>query len=54
MGKMKYKPVTHKEFKKKAFARTGVLKSYKALADEFAIIAELIKARKKSGKTWQG
>jgi len=46
-----YKPVTHKNFKKKAFAVPGVLKGYLELEEEFAMIAELIKARKIAGKT---
>jgi len=48
---MSYKPVSHEDFEKKAFAMPGVLEGYNDLAEEFAMIAELIKARKLSGKS---
>ncbi len=48
---MSYKPVSHKDFKKKAFAKPGVLEGYNELEEEFAMIAELIKARKMAGKS---
>ena len=50
---MGYKPVSHDEFEKKAFRRPGVLKAYNELEEEFALIAELIEARKKAGKSQQ-
>jgi len=46
-----YKPVSHEKFEKKAFAIPGMLEGYNELAEEFTMIAELIKARKMAGKT---
>jgi len=48
---MNYKPTTHKEFKKKAFAIPGIKQGYEALEDEFAMISVLMNARRKAGKT---
>ena len=48
---MSYKPVSHDDFEKKAFAIPGVLEGYNELEEEFAMIAELIKARKLVGKS---
>lgn len=47
----KYKPVSHEKFEQKAFAIPGMQKGYNKLAEEFAMVAELIKARKMAGKT---
>jgi hypothetical protein len=41
---MSYKPVSHEDFEKKAFAIPGVLEGYNDLEEEFAMIAELIRA----------
>jgi len=48
---MSYKPVSHENFEKKAFAIPGVLEGYNDLEEEFAMIAELIRARKLAGKS---
>lgn len=48
---MPFKPVSHEDFKKKAFKIPGVLEGYNALEEEFAMIHAMIDARKKSGKT---
>ena len=40
-----------KQFKRKAFARPGVKTAYDALADEFAYLDEVLKARLASGLT---
>jgi len=50
---MPFEPVSHEDFKKKAFKIPGVLEGYNALEEEFAMIRELIRARNKSGKTQQ-
>ena len=42
-----YKPVPFKKFKKKALENPKVKAGYEELEEEFALIAELIKARKK-------
>jgi len=46
-----YKPVSHEKFEQKAFAMPGMLEGYNELAEEFAMIVELIRARKMAGKT---
>lgn len=43
--------LTHDDFKKKALKDLGVKKAYDNLEEEFALVAELIKARKIAGKT---
>ncbi len=43
--------LTHDDFKKKALKDAGVQKAYNDLEEEFALVAELIKARKIAGKT---
>lgn len=45
--------LTHEQFKKEALADPAVKKSYDELEEEFALIAELIKARKMRNKTQQ-
>ena len=42
---------THDEFIKEAFAIPGVKEGYDALEEEFALVAELIRARKMRGKS---
>lgn len=42
---------TLKQFKRRALARAGVKKAYDALADEFAFLDEVLKARAESGLT---
>lgn len=42
---------SHEQLKKSALRRPGVKKEYDALADEFALFEEMIKARLRSGKT---
>lgn len=45
--KDKFKPVPHsKAFVKKALARRGVKEAYQALAPEYRLVAELLRARK--------
>ncbi len=43
--------LTHDDFKNKALEDPGVRKAYNDLEEEFALVAELIKARKIAGKT---
>ena len=43
--------LNHKSFKRKALKNTEVEMEYKALEEEFALIAELIRARKVNGKS---
>lgn len=43
--------LSHDDFKKKALKDKGVKKAYDNLEEEFALVAELIKARKMAGKT---
>ena len=42
---------TLKQFKARAFARPGVKKAYDDLAEEFAFLDEVLKARSESGLT---
>lgn len=46
---MKYP--SHNDFKKKALAKPGVKAAYDALEDEFALINEMIHARKAANKS---
>lgn len=48
-----YKPVAHKKFKKEALQDPVIRQAYEELADEFALIAEMIKTRKIARKTQQ-
>lgn len=43
--------LSHDDFKKKALKDSSVKKAYDNLEEEFALVAELIKARKMAGKT---
>ena len=45
------KQPTHKSFKTEAFQMAGIKEGYKTLEEEFALIAELIRARKLKGKS---
>lgn len=42
---------THESFKKEALKNTSVKQSYEELEEEFALVAELIRARKMKGKS---
>lgn len=42
---------TLKQFKARAFARSGVKQAYEALEDEFAFLDEVLKARAEAGLT---
>jgi len=42
---------THEQLKKIALSKPGVKKAYDALEDEFKLLNEMLKARKKAGKT---
>ncbi len=44
-------PSNLKQFKEKAFAKPGVLATYDELAEEFAFLDEVLKARSKTGDT---
>ena len=44
-------PSTLKQFKGRAFARPGVQKAYDELADEFAFVDEVLRARAEAGLT---
>ncbi|MFA6409370.1 MAG: helix-turn-helix transcriptional regulator [Gammaproteobacteria bacterium] len=48
---MGYKPVPFKKFKKKVLKNPEAKNRYEALEEEFALIAELVKARKIAHKT---
>jgi len=43
--------LTHEELVEKALSRPGVKAAYDALADEFALFDEVLKARKRAGLT---
>lgn len=42
---------THDQFKKEALSNLAVQRAYDELEEEFELIAELVKARKRRGKT---
>jgi DNA-binding XRE family transcriptional regulator len=42
---------THKQLVKQALRKPGVKKAYDALEEEFKLLDEMLKARKKAGKT---
>ena len=44
-------PSTFNQFKEKAFAKPGVKAAYDELEEEYAFLAEVLKARKRSGLT---
>ena len=48
---MNYKPMSFEKFKKEALSDPEVKIGYDELKEEFALISELIKARKKANKT---
>ena len=50
---MSYKPIPFKKFKEEALKDPKVKAGYEELEEEFALIAELIKARKRAHKTQQ-
>jgi ribosome-binding protein aMBF1 (putative translation factor) len=49
--KMKYEPVSHKEFKKEVQNRADVVKAYEELEEEYALIEKIVRARKIAGLT---
>lgn len=53
MAELKYSPVPHqrKAFLKRAMKRPGFKEAYEELADEYAIVRQLLSARTKAGLT---
>lgn len=53
MPNLKYSPVphAHKAFLKRSLKRVGFKENYDALADEYAIVRQLLSAREKAGLT---
>lgn len=53
MADLKYSPVlhNHKAFLKRAIKRAGFREAYDELADEYAIVRQLLSARTKAGLT---
>lgn len=53
MADMQYRPVAHdhEEFLKKALKRKGFGEAYQELADEYALVKELLAARSRAGLT---
>ena len=53
MADTEYHPIAHnhEEFLKKAIKRKGFDKAYQELADEYALVRELLAARSKAGLT---
>lgn len=53
MANLKYTPVPHKHkaFLKRAMTRAGFKESYDNLADEYAIVRQLLSARARAGLT---
>ncbi len=53
MAELKYQPVSHdqKAFLEKAMKRKGFKEAYEGLADEYALVRELLAARSRAGLT---
>lgn len=53
MAELKYKPVrhSHKEFLDKAATRKGFVEAYDALALEYQVVGQMLKARSRAGLT---
>lgn len=53
MAELKYKPVPHdqKAFLENAMKRKGFKEAYEGLADEYALVRELLAARSRAGLT---
>jgi len=53
MAELKYQPVPHdqKAFLEKAMKRKGFKEAYEGLADEYALVRELLAARSRAGLT---
>jgi predicted transcriptional regulator len=53
MTELPYQPIKHQHaaFLKKASKRTGFKQAYEALANEYAVASELLKARTRAGLT---
>ena len=53
MAELKFKPVrhSHKEFLAKAAAREGFVEAHDALALEYQVAEQMLKARSRSGRT---